>query len=153
MSYYHITVGIPGSGKSTWVAEMVEWYMVRYVVCPDEIRLQLTGDMSDQSANGKVFEKAHAEWAKHVYDADPVIFDATNLLTRYRKELIVPIKRWGGLPVAHIFNTEYEVCCYRNTLRDRVVPEDVMEKMWEKFKLHVSPEILDSEGWEVVIHE
>lgn len=44
-----ITVGPSGSGKSTWAKTQEDFK----IICPDKIRKQLTGDISDQSKTMK----------------------------------------------------------------------------------------------------
>lgn len=71
-----ITCGISGSGKSTWVKK---YHPYAYIICPDNIRRELTGDVSDQSRNKEVFEVAYKSLCMNGVDAGTVVWDATNI--------------------------------------------------------------------------
>ncbi len=47
---FTMLIGIPGSGKSTWIKENSKGYEI---VCPDVIRTEICGDISDQSKNNE----------------------------------------------------------------------------------------------------
>lgn len=153
MSVLAITVGIPGSGKSTW-AEIIGVFALgrpeTMIVNPDKIREELTGNASDQSQNHKVFERAHWLTEKYLVQGDNVIFDATNLTASARKPLMDIARRFFALPLAVRFDVDTEVCRARNLARERVVPVDAMDKMIWQFMLHCKTEILFDEGWAVM---
>ncbi len=47
-----MTVGISGSGKSSWIKSVGDENTK--IISPDKIRFDLTGDVSDQSRNAEV---------------------------------------------------------------------------------------------------
>ena len=49
-------IGVSGSGKSTWIKNNKSKWNKTVVISPDEIRKELTGNISDQSKNKEVFE-------------------------------------------------------------------------------------------------
>ena len=53
-----VTVGIPGSGKTSWVKNYIEENKDKNieVISSDEIRKELLNDIEDQSKNKEVFE-------------------------------------------------------------------------------------------------
>jgi hypothetical protein len=53
---FEMLVGIPGCGKSTYLRKVNSPNVL--IVCPDDIRRELTGDISDQSRNGDVWVAA-----------------------------------------------------------------------------------------------
>jgi predicted kinase len=74
-----IPVGISGSGKS-FVGELLEKDFNFSVVCPDDIRKELTGNISDQSKNNEVFQLAHERIIKLLSEGKKnVYFSATNV--------------------------------------------------------------------------
>lgn len=79
-----IPIGISGSGKSrlykTEYSDIVK-------ICPDDIRLELTGDISDQSKNKEVFKIVDDRIAECVSNNTDFYLDATNLNTNYREKL------------------------------------------------------------------
>ena len=70
----YISVGISGSGKSTYLNKLNV-----PVVCPDDIRKELTGDISDQSQNPKVWFEAYQRLKDYIARDEDVAFSATNL--------------------------------------------------------------------------
>lgn len=73
-----MTVGIPGSGKSSWVAGRE-----KYVICPDTIRKNLFGDISDQSMNTRVWDIAKGMAIAALQNDLDVIVDATNVNEKF----------------------------------------------------------------------
>jgi predicted kinase len=51
-------IGIPGSGKTTVLKKLANDYNYSYI-CPDDIRFELTLDMSDQSRNKEVWRESY----------------------------------------------------------------------------------------------
>jgi predicted kinase len=156
-------VGIPGSGKSSWLNQLVPlptFNNTRYVafkdmpfavVCPDEVRRQF-GNVSDQSNNRKVWVYVYADVKKFLEDGINVILDATNVTTRTRKEFML------GLPkckkMARVFTIDPEEAYKRvrldiNSGKDRSdVPKEVIDRMYRKFQHTIT--VLESEGFELI---
>lgn len=139
-------VGMPGSGKSTFAD-----HSGLAIVRPDDIRELLTGDMSDQSQNTKVFQMAHERTRALLTAGYDVVFDATNVTKRARSELMTIAKECDAQPWAIYMGTPYVTCCDRNQNRNRRVPGNTMVRMLKNM-LKSTPEDLQSEGWFVVIH-
>lgn len=73
----HIMCAVPGAGKSTFIKERKKEDDI--VICPDEIRKELTGDISDQSKNKEVWDTAYDRLYKNVSEqSNDIWFDATN---------------------------------------------------------------------------
>ena len=82
-----IPIGISGSGKSTKLRNhLINDYDV--LVCPDEIRFKLTGNISDQSKNKEVFEIVDLLIDGAVKQNKNVFLDATNVNTKNREKLV-----------------------------------------------------------------
>ena len=80
---FEILVGIPGSGKSTYLRTLKNNNL--RVVCPDEIRKTLTGNISDQSRNGEIWKLAEEEINSLLSEGFYVVLDATNVNTALRR--------------------------------------------------------------------
>lgn len=120
--YY--TIGIPGSGKTTWAkAQDIP------VFSSDDIRKELYGDASIQGNPDKVFGLLHERVRECLRNGQSCILDATNLTPRSRKVPNLPEHQ----KIAVIFNTPIDECKYRNENRDRVVPEEVIDRMAKKY--------------------
>ena len=122
-----IMVGISGSGKSTHAAKLAK-SIPADIVEPDAIRLELTGDASDQSRNGEVFRLAHSRTEAKLRAGISVIVDATSLDRKTRAEWVAIARRCGVDVRAVVVDTPLDVAKNRNNARERVVPLNVIDK-------------------------
>jgi predicted kinase len=120
-----VAVGLPGSGKSTWL----EPYGAR-VLSSDAVREELTGDARDQSANARVFAMLRARLDERLRSGEELTYiDATNLVRRDRKPFLRMARQAGACVEAVWFDTPLAVCLERNAARERQVPAHVIELM------------------------
>lgn len=157
-----VLIGIPGSGKSTWLAGLEKKSLIeaKYVivnnlsftvVCPDTIRQRLS-HISDQSQNDLVWQKAKERTIDRLERGVNVILDATNVNTSRRQEFI------KGLPpcrkVAKVFSVGPEQACLRikkdlDEKKQRSdVPEEAVYKMYGEFLYTIR--VIASEGFELL---
>jgi len=101
-------VGISGSGKSTKMKKIKGT-----IVSPDNIRLELTDKMGDQSRNKEVFELAHKRADKLLSKGKDVIFDATNVHPLSRKELYELAKKNKTTTDVYLFKTPVPLAASR----------------------------------------
>lgn len=76
-----VAIGISGSGKSTYLRKH---FYEELIVCPDEIRRELTGDISDQSRNDEVWRLTKERLLAVVEKHGKAVLDATNV-DKYRR--------------------------------------------------------------------
>lgn len=145
-----IFVGIPGCGKSTAAQKLAG--PGREIISTDDLREELTGDMSDQGLNRAVFFTVNKIAEALLRNNVSVIIDATNLRTDYREGLMEIAIRYGANPLAYRFDTseDFELCQERNIARTRNVPEEIMRRFHTLFMECCSEEQLENEGWIVV---
>jgi predicted kinase len=123
-----ITVGLPGSGKSTYLQNLGAC-----VLSSDAIRAVLADDPADQSIHGRVFATLRYLLRHRLQIKRPLTFiDATNLTVRERRQWIRMAELYGAQIEAVFFDVPVEVCMDRNRRRNRVVPEDALRKMAAK---------------------
>jgi predicted kinase len=125
-----LTIGLPGSGKSTWFK--------RRGITPlssDLLRTILFDNITEQRYQHLVFTTLRSLLRARLIAKMPWNYvDATNLSPHERRQWIKMAKSFGYEPQAVFFDVPLEVCLARNARRERVVPEDVMQRMAAKLK-------------------
>jgi len=146
-----LTVGIPSAGKSTWVKSQKGFE----IICPDEIRKELTGNISDQSQNAKVWQIATQRVIEALKNGKNVILDATNTTTKGRTQFLEKIpKEIIYQKQAIVFHVSPEDAKKRikKDLEDKKdrsnVPDEVINRMYKQFKQDVGN--LEKEGFEIL---
>lgn len=123
-----ILVGLPGSGKSSYLRD-------RGIVAlsSDAVRLLLAGDETDQTIHRKVFATLRYLLKQRLAIGQPVTYiDATHLTRWERRPYLKLAEIYGCDAEAIFFDVPLEVCRERNRRRNRVVPDEVMERMAAK---------------------
>ena len=123
-----VLVGLPGSGKSTYLERTGAT-----ALSSDSIRKLLTDDETDQSIHDRVFQTLRYLLRHRLALRRPVTYvDATNLTADERQPYIGMGRAYGCEVEAVFFDVPLEVCRERNARRQRVVPEDVLARMAAK---------------------
>jgi len=120
-----ITVGLPGCGKSTYLARLGA-----NAISSDEIRRLIADDPRDQTMNARIFSVIRYLIRQRIAAGRPVTYvDATHLTPWERKPYVILAQRYGCTLEALFFDVPIEICLARNRSRERVVPEDAIRKM------------------------
>jgi len=128
--YVVLTIGLPGSGKTTW-------YKRRRVqpLSSDMLRTILFDDITDQRYQGLVFSTLRSLLRARLIAKMPWNYvDATNLSPHERRQWIKMAKSFGYEVQAVFFDVPLSVCLERNSKRDRQVTDEVMHKMAERLR-------------------
>ena len=124
-----LAIGVPGSGKTTFVKEFAQKNDYIYI-CPDDIREELTGSAADQSKNREVWDEARKRLSEFLKNGKTVVFDAAFTYGEARKKFIAFAKEHGAQKVEGIFfNTPLDVIKERNQNRERKVIESELDRM------------------------
>ena len=146
----YITVGLPGSGKSTYAKEFIKDQQVEYL-SSDSLRAVFGKDESDQSVTPKVFSHIKTKVDEYLRDNKNVLVDATSVNRKERSDYINTAKKYGSKVVAVVFKMDRNGLIARNKKRGdeggRVVPDCVIDKMLNKFE---APDF--NEGIDVIIY-
>ena len=128
--YVVLAIGLPGSGKTTW-------YKRRGVtpLSSDLLRTLLFDDITDQRYQGLVFSTLRSLLRARLIAKMPWNYvDATNLSPHERRQWIKMAKSFGYEVQAVFFDVPLAICMERNSKRDRVVTDEVMQKMAERLR-------------------
>jgi len=121
-----LTIGLPGSGKSTWARQQAD----AVVIERDALREELTGDMRNHTQEPRVTREAN----RRVFDAleagKTVIVADTNLRAKYRKAWQQVADDAGATYAVESFlHVPVDVCIERDAQRPNPVGEEVIRRM------------------------
>lgn len=125
-----LAIGLPGSGKSSWFK--------RHNIAPlssDLLRTLLFDDPTEQRFQDLIFSNLRSMLKARLIARRPMNYvDATNLSPHERHSWIKMAQDYGYEVHAVFFDVPTEICMERNRRRQRVVPEDVMQRMAGKLR-------------------
>ena len=123
-----VAVGLPGSGKSTYLERLGA-----HALSSDAVRLLLADDATDQTIHARVFLTLRYLLRHRLAIGRPVSYvDATHLTPEERRPYLEMGRAFGCEVEALFFNVPLEVCRARNRGRERVVPEEALLLMAAK---------------------
>ena len=135
-----LLVGLPGSGKSTWVQSKVTTG-VSGALSSDVLRELLADDPNNQTIHARVFRVMRDLLKHRLQLRRPITYiDATNLTPRERRPYIKLADLFDGEIEAVFFDVPAEECIRRNRGRGRIVPEEVIRAMAERL---IAPDIAE----------
>lgn len=120
-----ITVGLPGSGKSSYLARLGV-----HAISSDEIRRLLIDDATNQTIHTKVFRTIrYLVRERLALGRAETYVDATHLTRKDRRPYIKLGELYGCEAEALFFDVPLEICIERNRGRERIVPEQAIREM------------------------
>ena len=125
-----ITVGLPGSGKSTYLEQRG-----LNAISSDEIRRLIADDPTDQTIHARVFATICYLIRQRIAVGRRITYvDATHLERWERRPYIRLARRYDCAVEALFFDVPLEICLERNRQRGRVVPEWAIREMAERMQ-------------------
>ena len=133
----YITVGLPGSGKSTYAKNFIKDKDIEYL-SSDSLRAVYGKSEEDQTVTPLVFGHIKRKVDEFLKDGKNVMVDATSVNRKERSDYINTAKKYGAKVVAIVFKMDRQGLIDRNKKRGeqggRVVPDWVIDKMLAKFE-------------------
>lgn len=154
-----VLVGPSGSGKSTFVEQHFGGHRDARVVCMDEYRYDLTGDLADQSENRVAAAMQNLRVKTRLRRGLVTVVDATNADPVFRGDLIRAARVAQVPAVGVVFHTDVEVCVARQEPRrapgprwphGRAVPEPDVRQ--QHATVRVAAPVLHLSRFAVVAH-
>lgn len=143
----YIMIGIPGSGKSTWVKQHLNKDF-ELAFSSDEYRRKLCGNASDQTKNKQVFCTLYQDMEDALRNGKSICFDATNVTLKDRAKFVNLCKEINEEIRIHAvyLSISKADAIVRDRKRVRVVGEEVIDKFTRRL---VEPKL--DEGFSVIM--
>lgn len=139
-------VGISGSGKTTIAERYASLMKDVIVLSSDAIRAELWGDENCQHNPKKVFEIMNARTIENLKKGISVIYDATNLISSRRQQLIQKVKHYCKKTTCVFVDKTIKECLKNQFKRKRRVSFDVIRKQYHQLEVPTY-----EEGWDEII--
>lgn len=130
-----LTVGIPGSGKSTWAKEHIKKNPNFVRVSRDDFRRMLKDqDFCEPNIEDLITKISKEVVVKALHKKQSVILDNTHVKESNIHSVIEWVNHMADVEFM-VFDVPKDKCIERDSLRDRKVGTNVIEKMDENFKI------------------
>ena len=132
-----VTVGLPGSGKTSWVKEFIEENQDKIIdiISSDKIREEVFNDIEDQNHNGEVFDLMKRRTKESLSQGHIAIYEATNISSKRRRALLKELNKYYDKAICLFKYKRLSACQIDNEERDREVPSDVIDRMYRNFEI------------------
>lgn len=139
-----LTVGAPGSGKSTWAEKFCKDNPGIIYLSSDRLRAVFGTGEDDQSVSARVFKELRYMVGESLAKGYTVLVDSTAMFPKRRKEFLDIAKMYKAETEAHVFEVDREELIKRNKERKdrggRDVGVDVIDMMLGKYVRPTSEE-------------
>lgn len=137
-----LTVGIQGSGKTTWAKELIASEPLRWQrVNRDDLRFMLHGnnhDYSSRAHENHITDASNSLLRLALENGNDVILDNTFLDGKSRKSVHLIAQEFGNVTVIEkVFCVPLEIALERNAMRTGLsrVPEDVIKACAKRYQV------------------
>ena len=127
-----ILVGLPSSGKSTYIEKnFCEGFEI---LSSDKIRKELFFDEQNQANNSLVFSSLYRRAKEFLSCGKSVVVDATNINRFERKRVLDNFTEFDIERIAIYIDTNINECIERDLKRARTVGDDIIMHYANKFE-------------------
>lgn len=134
--------GLPGSGKSY---EAKKYEKTHLILSSDALREELNITEQSKEAHNTVFDELNNRLINSLKENKNVVYDATNLHSKYRINLINNINKFNPYKRIVVVATTFNQCVENNNNRKNKIPNDVITRMLRNFSM---PQYY--EGWDEI---
>lgn len=147
--YAHLvmTVGLSGSGKSTWLARHYPDYEV---ISLDDLREEINGKRSSQKQFGQIIQTAKARLKAALREHRGVVWDATNLRMELRAQILDLARDYHALITMAVFMLPLKTIWQQNNEREYCLPNSVLQRQIEQWQL---PTLSEAHHYQVIGEE
>ena len=145
MNTLYLLVGLPGSGKSTYATTLSSKLKNSTLRSNDNLRTELLGDIENQEHNAEIGDLCQSLVIADLYAGKDVIFDATNLYRKHRKEFLQKLSLIQCKKICIYLKAPVETCWTRTIKRGREVPYDTILRMHDRMRVPS-----EDEGWDSI---
>lgn len=132
-STVYITKGLPASGKTTWAKEHQKMYPMCKRVNKDELRAMLDNDRYGTDTEKFVCGIRDEIIRRAIEKNCNIIVDDCNLDPRHLVRFEKIIKDRANIVIKDFTDVPLNVCGYRNSLREKPIPDLDIINMYNKF--------------------
>ena len=131
--FFMMMCGLPAGGKTTYAKKLAE-ETGALLLSSDDIREEFNYDPSSKEDHKKVFSIMESETLKALKNNLSVIYDATNIHRKNRMNFLDKLQCLGVFMVCTIMAKPYDLCLIDNYKRKRIVPGEVIERMYKQWQ-------------------
>lgn len=130
----HMTVGIPGSGKST-IVEKLSHHLQFHNIDHEVIQLDEIRSVNRGASEEEIIESAKYHVDQCIASGKHCIYDATNITNQNRKYFLESTLRNGGEIFVSVLNTHPEIASYRDARRsNKSIGRRIINDLYEGLK-------------------